>query len=455
MRLSMWIAFLLLCTFASAALAQKTPATPKADCGYPNYCARSDTKVEPYPQTPPNAGKAGTIITDPTFGSRVLRVTDGNTDPRRPGQPFQTPSSAQQNTWNTNSTRFYVKESGGPVWAYDFDPSSMSAKVIPGFKVQWRGEPQFSFSNPDILYGVSQGNPELQQYDFAHGKLSTVQKPSDCVKLTGADFASDVSVSADDNRFMVVLGPQQNVNYMVYVYDHKKGCRWLNTQTGEIGGQWGAKGTVSDDLRFGIHDARISKSGDYVAIVGSGKGPVIWELATTNATLCTYGPPLSCGGHFAMGYNHLINPSRKRHPMDLLVRPLNDLSKFTPLITDLPPTKGWYDKHFSWNNVNPSDTTPVCFTNYREDNPVAPSTALPVVGAWENEVDCIEMDGKGSKIWRFAHHYSTAKNGFWSTPRGNVSQDGHFYMFTSDWEDTLGKAPNGKYRTDVFIVELK
>jgi hypothetical protein len=29
-------------------------------------------------------------------------------------------------------------------------------------------------------------------------------------------------------------------------------------------------------------------------------------------------------------------------------------------------------------------------------------------------------------------------------------------MFTSDWEDQLGKMPAGdKYRTDVFVVELK
>jgi outer membrane protein assembly factor BamB len=78
-----------------------------------------------------------------------------------------------------------------------------------------------------------------------------------------------------------------------------------------------------------------------------------------------------------------------------------------------------------------------------------------VNGPWENEVLCIETDGKGSKIWRFAHTYSTAKNGFWSTPRGNVSSDGRFYMFTSDWQDQLGKEPDGKYRTDVFVVELR
>ena len=58
----------------------------------------------------------------------------------------------------------------------------------------------------------------------------------------------------------------------------------------------------------------------------------------------------------------------------------------------------------------------------------------------------------------FAVSYAVllARNGFWSSPRGNVSQGGRFFMFTSDWEDQLGKMPNGyKYRTDVSIVELE
>ena len=106
--------------------------------------------------------------------------------------------------------------------------------------------------------------------------------------------------------------------------------------------------------------------------------------------------------------------------------------------------------------MNPEDTNPACFSTYRPDNPDAPATPLKVTGPWENEIDCLEMDGKGSKVWRFAHTFSTAKNGFWSTPRGNVSPDGRFFMFTSDWQDQLGQVPNGKkYRTDAFIVELR
>ena len=65
-------------------------------------------------------------------------------------------------------------------------------------------------------------------------------------------------------------------------------------------------------------------------------------------------------------------------------------------------------------------------------------------------------DGSG-KIWRFAHHRSVYQTvDFWSTPRGNVSQDGKFYEFTSTWGNELGIQPgtSGIFRKDVFVVEL-
>ena len=155
-----------------------------------------------------------------------------------------------------------------------------------------------------------------------------------------------------------------------------------------------------------------------------------------------------------MGYSHIVGSSGLTHPMDVVSRPLQHIEQPTSIITGLEPgKKEWYDSHFSWNNVDSNDSNPVCFSTYLYSNPATPNTALNVTGPWENEIDCAAMDG--TKVWRFAHTYSTAKNGFWSTPRGNVSQDGRFFMFTSDWEDLLGKGPDGKNRVDVFVVELK
>ena len=451
-----WFTILACATHAAFAQAVPKPAQP---CGPPQYCARTDSKVQGYPDRPPAMGPAGTIITDPDFGSRIVRVTDASTDTKKAGRSLYSPSSAEQNSWNKNSTMFYVTTSGGSFILYEFDPATMKPKMARAHDLNWGGEPQFSFSQPNILYGMSRAEPAFEQYDTTTGRSSQVNKASKCVKLDPRDQGYAITVSADDNRFMAVLGPRQDENYLIYVYDRTQGCRWYNTRTGEVGGDWGPKGTISVEDRFPIHNARMAKSGKFLyATRGSGASPghqwVVWEIDTLNVRVCAK----ACSGHHVLGYSHIVGASGLVHPMELVSWPLNDLSQFTPLIKDLEPVHGvehWYDSHLSWNNDDPGDSVPVCFSTYQSRNPDTPGAPLMVTEPWENEIDCAETDGRGSKVWRFAHTYSTARNGFWSTPRGNVSQDGRFFMFTSDWEDQLGKGPDDKYRTDVFVVELK
>jgi hypothetical protein len=372
---------------------------------------------------------------------------------------MMSPASAEQNAWNTSTTAFYVDDEGGGYNVFSFDPSTMRGKPDGGRLTGWSGEPEFSYTQPDVLYAIASRSRMLQQYDIAKHKLGTIDDPSKCVHLAPPDHGGDISVSADDTRLLAVFGPGQDRNNLVYTYDRRQGCRWYNTETGEVGGQWGPNGTISAPYRFGIHNARISKSGGFVVITPGSPvgGPAIWEVGTINVTVCTNGA-LQCGGHRAVGYSHLLNSANSKHPMDFVVRPLDDLKSITHLTKPLPPrptAANWYDYHLSWNSINPQDTTPACFSTYRSDNPAGQGLAPRVLGPWENEVDCVETDGGASTIWRFAHTYSTATNGFWSTPRGNVSQDGRFYIFTSDWEDELGRDPQGHYRTDVFMVQLR
>jgi hypothetical protein len=447
------------------AVAAQVGVLPEKLCGPPNYCARSDVRVEPYLKGPPALGPAGSIVSDPNFGSRMIRVTDTKTDSRRPSESYSTPSSAEQNSWNTDDTRFYVRGIDGAVVVFDFNPSTMAVHPIGPPNVSWIAEPQFSYLQPNILFGITSGRPMFQQYDIVANRTTDVNDASKCVKLKSSDAGHAISLSADDQRMAMVMGPEQDTDYLVYVYDRAKGCRWYNTRTGEIGGQWGDKGTISLPDRYLIHDARLNKSGRFIEITRSGaslpgvarpQNPApsfIWNVDAMEVAPCG---PKGCKGHHALGYSHLLNPSEQEHPMDLWIRPLHHLDATSPLIKQLPALQGWYDLHISWNNVNADDSNPACLSTYRRDNPNTPGAPLQVVGPWENEILCVETDRKDSKVWRFAHTYSTAQNGFWSSPRGNVSQDGRFYMFTSDWEDQLGQVrETSSYRTDVFIVELK
>jgi len=432
-------------------------APEKKSCVPGPYCARTDRKIEVYPEKAPAVGPAGSIITDLVFGSRIVRVTDQNTDRVETGRSVYSPSSAEQNTWNKTSTMFYVTTDGGSFLLFHFDPSTMKPQIAETPTLHWGPEPQFSFAQNNILYGVQHQEATIEQYDTASGKVSEISKPSKCVKLGAGDTASVISVSADDSRFITILGPGQNRSHLVYVYERNHGCRWYNTETGEIGGDWGPKGTISVPDRFLVHNARIAKSGKFVYVTrGTNSSPghrwVVWQLDTLNVSVCEK----ACSGHHVMGYSHILGTSGFHHPMEVLLRPLDHVEESRSMIEGLEQgKKEWYDSHFSWNNVDPDDTAPVCYSTFLSSNSAAPGTAPMVTGPWENEIDCAETDGKGSKVWRFAHTYSSAKNGFWSSPRGNVSQDGRFFEFTSDWENLLGTGPKGKNRMDVFIVELK
>lgn len=425
--------------------------------GLEDYHARTDTRVESYPNSAPQMGPAGSVITDPSFGSRILRVTDEKADPTGKGRWLATPSSAEQNPWNANSTIFYVNTAGGQYLVYDFEPGKMSARQRGVIRAGWGGEPQFSYTRSDIVYGVRGRNAAFQEYEISRGKVNTLHTISDCVRSDTPGHS--ITVSADDERMSTSVGPQQDENYLVYVYDRKRGCRWYNTETGEIGGQWGAKGQIEAPDRFRIHNQRLSKSGKFIWIQRGhnikGKHWVVWEVDTMKVAAC----PSQCRGHNAVGYSHLITPSGFVHPLNLIERRLDNLDDVKPLISGLQPLNGvqfWYDSHLSWNNADPQDSKPICLSTYLESNPKTPGMTPAVFHAWDNEIVCVATDGKDSKVWRFAHTYSTAKNGFWSTPRGNVSPDGRFFMFTSDWQDQLGMKPSGNgYRTDVFIVELK
>jgi hypothetical protein len=206
-------------------------------------------------------------------------------------------------------------------------------------------------------------------------------------------------------------------------------------------------------------------------------------------------------GHRVLGFGDMVNdvhrwvyrtvdPEGIGKPRDLMAHPAGE-RYFA------------YDGHESWNNARPDARVPVLISTYHPLEQGDPKCV------WGDEVIAVATDGSG-KVWLFAHHRSTvhvpagrgaggggsaplgqlapgsrdqenrgasAGEGrraaaaaagldrdslvgegaynFWDTPRGNVSQDGRFFMFTSNWEETLGKDRFGRFREDVFIVKLE
>ncbi len=427
--------------------------------------------VAPYPdadtgrtivlKTPMSPPPVNLVFQDPDFGSRMIRVTDQYTRPESIGSYFKTPDIGEQNTFSQDTQKFYVVGQGGRIVPFSFDPVTMQAARLQNAStgkallVPFQPAPSFSFVDPDVIYGTMSSSPlTIRSYRFSTGAISTVVDTNTCGTQpplsSTAKSGGDLTVSASDTRFAIGEGgPEVDKHMFVIVYDKNLGCRWYNTQTGQIGGQWGPSGTAPIPA-FLIRHPFISRDGKYVRIVG-GRQTLFWETATLNVTLCSTSSPIYCGGYKAEGYSQFVHASGLRDEMNIWMRRFDDFANRVELVVppETPPQWG-IEKHYSWLNVDSGDSLPVCASTYRYDS------YGQIDRAWDGEIICIETDGLASTIWRFAHNRASAELEYFLTqPLGNVSQDGQFFMFTSDWDQQLGTLSNGSPRPDAWIVELR
>jgi hypothetical protein len=178
----------------------------------------------------------------------------------------------------------------------------------------------------------------------------------------------------------------------------------------------------------------------------------------------------TAGGHGVLGYGVMVNDDHR-----FFIRNLDpDGIKNPKPIMSHPAGQAYfrYDSHSSWNNAREGKLLPVIASTEHAKEMGDPKCA------YGDEVFAVATDGS-EKIWRFCHTRTVVHapsrdatgaramptdrtnmaaaqpNNFWDTSRGNVSQDGRFFMFNSNWEETLGKDRAGRFRQDVFIVKLE
>ncbi len=434
--------------------------------------------VQPYPhaqtdrsirqETPMFLPPRNEVFADPDFSSPthprlMVRVTDATTHFIHPGASLRTEGSGEENEWSADTRKFYVIGAGGLNFVFAFDPTTMAISSLPnarpgqGLVLPLRPGPSFSFIDSDLIYGTSERDTlTIMSYRFSTGIATPVIDTRTCgvqpALGLGPSVVSDddVSVSLDDRRLSISEGgPEFGKHMFVVAYDKKLGCRWYNTQTGQIGGQWGTSGTATVTTPYLIRHAYLSRSGNYVFILVDWFGWYVWNLSTLTVTPCpNHGNPDECGGYVVVGYNSLVNGPGVKGDMQVVKRPLSNISQISQLVWPIPSDWG-QQPHFTWSNVNKHDSTPVCASKYGYseygwiDRPFA------------GEILCIETDGAASTVWRFAHNRATYVSPFFQTqPLGSVSRNGRFFLFTSDWDAQLGNGPDGTPRSDVFVVKL-
>jgi hypothetical protein len=455
--------------------------TSSAACGPPVYCSRTDFDIVPLPSPLPNVGKlvgANTIVTDPDFGNRIVRITDANTNTEAAFQnrsyESTTGGSADDNLWNLDSTLLIVQDTEAGGYPYTFNPATMQAARLyvssfpatSGMKVSGGGI--WSHVNASLLYSYSAAS--IIEYNFSDS--TNPPSPQTVYDFTSSPnclppgftetWSSRGGVSADDTVFAAGYSNTGDQNTGVYAVAYKvgSGCSVLNTQTGQVWGDWGARGAINRPDRWTVHNVKISKDGNWLVVaIGNcllsscSDGPFFWEIGTTNVISCGDGG--HCSGHWTEGYTHWTNDNGSKTG-NQESRLLSQPSSVIDLTQVLPSGfTGPWDQHQSWNNVDPADSVPFASTTW--------SRTTPFNAPWYNEILGVAADGSGT-IWRFAHSFNSATSQNFSTQYaiGSISQDGKYFMFSSDWMGTLGSESGAttctigtNCRGDVFVVELK
>lgn len=455
------------------------------ECGPPSYgCSRTDSSVVQISHVPNvgNLSGANRVVVDPDFGNRIARISDWNTDPGLPNSDRSFVSaasgSADENLWNTDSTMFIMQALGAAGYPFTFDASTMQAQRMYVSNYSSRGGltisggGMWSRVSSNVLYSADDVTPTIKKYDLSDS--STPPSPQlvydfrsspNCLPVGFTQtWKTRGGLSADDTVLGMGYsdGGTQGTGVYAVAYKVGSGCTVLNTKTGQVWGDWGEKGTINIPDRWVIHNVKMSRDGKYLIVATAGclsascsNGPYFWKIGTTSITSCGDGINVGqrCSGHWTEGYSHWMNNYDAGR---FTTRPLSDPTSIAYLTPNVPTgISDPLDQHASWNNADAADSNPIFLSFWSLTNPFP--------GPWYNEITGVAPDGSG-KVWRFAHSFISARSQIFSTEYaiGSVSQDGRFFIFSSDWMGTLGSQAGGSTctistdcRGDVFVLELK
>jgi len=461
------------------------PPPPPAGVGTPlTYNAIIDRVSRPKPALPA-LGPAGYSFIDPSFGSKIVRVTDANTRPNRVNMSYRTPSAGHTVGWNATSTMFYVTSTDGTIVPYALDAGNVAAARMPGsgdggLTLTFINDPEFSATNSNVIYGVTSIIHTVSQYDFATRAYSAVIDLETIVSgLTGYVGGQAAGGTTSDNLMVFFGGPTQDLHHYAlwFPVGNIAAKKLLDTATSTVNGV-----PTNVALNFNLHSASIDRSGRYVLLYPTAVDQAapryasqeyIWDTTTDVFIALTSGgkdggPDVHPWGHDASGFAHNINKdcctSSSWDAGQWQVRSLADPLVTSDLINPvLTPKEVYMADHTSWNNAQPNVLVPVITGTYRAPDNIDTTPWR----AWDDEIMAIETGapaGTGATVWRFAHHRSlitsdsptTSTNTFWYTARPNVSRNGRWVVFTSNWEKTLGsEPPPGVFRQDVFLIQLQ
>ncbi len=382
----------------------------------PSWAFLSDMNIHPMPTAPPSLSAAGSIATDPIFGTPILRVTDSSDSPSYCMNDY-----SNEPPLNSNNTKLRAICNVGykrfKVW--DFNAATMTrsngriqANPPPGLREY---EAQWSRTSPNKFYAV--GLKALYEITIPDGTNTTWTNT--LIRDFGADvvgsYITQMSVSDNDDVFAFHY-VNHGVSTGYIAYKRSTDTILLNVSN---------EGT--------INEVEIDKSGRYLVSLKNNGDLHVWDLH--EAPIRTTVTSTLFFNHRAMGNGVVASGCNTRR---LCMRNLATPNSVSFLL----PANSWsyatQQDHFAMPGG--SDAW-VVGSRYS-------FTGGPVRQPFDNEIVLIATDGS-NQVRRIAHHWSIViNNDYDATPRASVSHDGNFMAFTSNW----GK-PNG--RLDLYLVRVQ
>ena len=370
---------------------------------------KTDRAVYAPPPPPPLPAAGGTFV-DPTFGTTIMRLTDTADGLSNVNSYSYWPS------FNKDSTRLWIMTNSGAM-LYTFDPVNFRASnKRPLFSKLANGHTP---DNNDATWSGLDGDvifchDELKLYSY-----NVVSQSYTLVK----DFAGDLppgnlcqmSMSGDNNSFGLTV---KDTNWRVTGY-----IAWRRSQN-----------SLYKVNNADIDEVQVDKTGQYLIVKTghSGAGVVrvqIVNLVSGGVENLIDGPPDYAPGHSDVGHGILIGGDNWRNT--LTYRNLATPHTYSTIFNS--PDWG-IGMHLS---MLADDEKWILMSTFLAND-------LPSTRIFREELVQIATDGS-KRVRRLAHLHSVYRD-YWDQPRANISRDGRFAVFTSNWGATD--------RRDVFIVKI-
>lgn len=374
---------------------------------------------------------AGAKVTDPTFGTTILRLTDGADGNQEMGVQY-----SYWPVFNSNNTRIHMngKYHGSTRSVFvTFDPATLTVGLpfileklpLVGFLLE-RSDMIWSGIDPDLIFGHNGHvdpsidvprqlwtyNVASDQYELIKNFSSVLLPDGSSLLLPGGNLAQ-MSKSLDDQVFAFTLTDATGLPAGYFAW-HRGHNQILVREVVPL-----------------LDEVQVDKSGRYLIVVYDGGTDDIFDLAASQPTLIE-----SLTREDGFGFVHRdtgMGTIITAFPTDALgFRRLATPRDVTPLIP------GQWSYHTQQDHVSMLADNETWVLSSRFS-----TSGGPVLNPFDNEIVQVATDGS-DRVRRIAHHRSVVSI-FEDQPKASISRDGRYVAFTSNWGMIGG-------RRDVYLV---